>query len=177
MLISDFLKCALILLIAGNNGYPCMLRLPFHESSYNGNNHPLYRFMSFMRSDPLCQMMKKTITYPSTCPYPTNNNSRHIMFYFIHFYIFILFTWSHLVKIHAFALRFCSADSSCYCSGSHCSDSFFQDCRFGWLCFIMYNQANECSEVSDRQSTKPHSWLTVLMLQKKKKDKQYFYFK
>lgn len=139
MLISDFLKCALILLIAGNNGYPCMLRLPFHESSYNGNNHPLYRFMSFMRSDPLCQMMKKTITYPSTRPYPTYNNSRHIMFYFIHFYIFILFTWSRLVKIHAFALRFCSADSSCYFSGFDSDFFFFFFSRLSFWVVMFHN--------------------------------------
>lgn len=38
MLISDFLKSTLILLIVLDNGYPYMLRLPFHEGYRNGNN-------------------------------------------------------------------------------------------------------------------------------------------
>lgn len=47
-----FEMCALILLIAGDNGYPCVLRLPFHAGYHDGWKQSLpHRFMSFMRSD------------------------------------------------------------------------------------------------------------------------------
>lgn len=64
-----FEMCALILLIAGDNGYPCMLRLPFHAGYRDGNNHSLIDScpswgQTFFLSDE-----ENHFTSIHTCPY------------------------------------------------------------------------------------------------------------